>query len=308
MFGFRDFLLLLVIYSSMGAGIFFSEATALFRPYPLYCMMLMLFLSFLPMKLGEIRRTLVSDRSEIAWLVFLKLVALPALAYLLMLAVFPRYALAALLLTGISTGVVAPFMSGLAGGYGPLVVIMVVVTSMAAPFTLPLLLKILAGRHFELPLGPMVLLLAQVIFVPFIAVEGLRKWAPAAIKRLNQLKFPISLALFSVVNLGIFSRYGDFFRSSPITVIEATVVAVVIGAACCLCGILCLPRRPAARKIAAAVSFGNMNNVLIMVFAAEFFGPREPAVAAMYMIPFFALVVPLKFYGRLKGSGENSSE
>lgn len=300
MFGFRDIVLLVVIYSSMGTGIFFSEATAPFRPYPLYCMMLMLFLSFLPMKLGEVRRTLVSDRMEIAWLVFLKLVALPTLVYLVMLAVYPRYALAALLLTGISTGVVAPFMSGIAGGYGPLVVIMVVVTSIAAPFTLPLLLKILAGRHFDLPLGPMVLLLAQVIFVPFIAVEALRKWAPAAIKRLNELRFPISLVLFSLVNLGVFSRYGDFFRNSPMTVIEATGVAVVIGVACCVCGILCLPRKPTDHKIAAAVSFGNMNNVLIMVFAAEFFGPREPAVAAMYMIPFFALVVPLRFYRRLR--------
>lgn len=305
MLSFRDVVLLLVIYSSMGAGILFSEATALFRPYPLYCMMLLLFLSFLPMKFGEVRRTLVSSPAEVAWLVFIKLVALPALIYLVMLAVYPRYALASLLLTGISTGVVAPFISGVAGGSGPLVVIMVVLTSVAAPFTLPLLLQILAGRHVELPLGPMISLLAQVIFVPFIAVEALRKWAPAATGMLSRHRFPVSLVLFSFVNLGVFSRYGDFFRESPITVIEAAAVAVFIGAVCCICGIYCLPRRPVSHKISAAVSFCNMNNVLVMVFSAEFFGPREPAVAAMYMIPFFAVLIPLRLYGRAKNSGGN---
>ncbi len=301
MFGFRDVLLLFVIYSSMGIGIVFSEAAAVFRPYPLYCMMMMLFLSFIPMKAAEIRQTFVSGKLEVAWLVFLKLVALPALVYLVTLAVWPRYALGSLLLTGISTGVVAPFVSGLVGGYGPLVVIMVVVTSVAAPFTLPVLVKTLAGQHAELALWPMIALLAQVIFMPFAAVEILRKWTPSVIRRIHEFRFPVSLFLFSAVNLGVFSRYGDFFRNSPAVVLEASVVAVLIGAACCLCGIYCLPGKPVYVKTAAAVSFANMNNVLIMVFAAEFFGPIESAVAAMYMIPFFGLVVPLRLYA---GSAE----
>jgi bile acid:Na+ symporter, BASS family len=39
-----------------------------------------------------------------------------------------------------------------------------------------------------------------------------------------------------------------------------------------------------------------MNNVLVIVFSAQFFTPIEPTVAAMYMIPFFALIVPLRAY------------
>mgnify|MGYP007111973671 FL=1 len=35
---------------------------------------------------------------------------------------------------------------------------------------------------------------------------------------------------------------------------------------------------------------GNMNNVLVIVFASAFFGPIEPLVPAMYIIPF--LVAP----------------
>jgi len=39
-----------------------------------------------------------------------------------------------------------------------------------------------------------------------------------------------------------------------------------------------------------------MNNVLIIVFAARFFGPLEPTVAALYILPFFGLIIPLRMY------------
>jgi len=42
-----------------------------------------------------------------------------------------------------------------------------------------------------------------------------------------------------------------------------------------------------------------MNNVLVIVFASEFFGPLEPTVAAMYMIPFFGLILPIRGYSRI---------
>lgn len=50
--------------------------------------------------------------------------------------------------------------------------------------------------------------------------------------------------------------------------------------------------------MAGAVMLGNMNNVLVIVFSSRFFGPVEPLVAAMYTIPFFAIVIPLRYYYR----------
>jgi len=45
---------------------------------------------------------------------------------------------------------------------------------------------------------------------------------------------------------------------------------------------------------------GNLNNVLVIVFSSEFFGPIEPLVAAMYMAPFFVIVIPLRYYRHRK--------
>jgi hypothetical protein len=42
------------------------------------------------------------------------------------------------------------------------------------------------------------------------------------------------------------------------------------------------------------------NNVLVIVFLSQFFGLEVPLVAAMYMIPFFVLVIPLRYYRHRK--------
>jgi bile acid:Na+ symporter, BASS family len=52
----------------------------------------------------------------------------------------------------------------------------------------------------------------------------------------------------------------------------------------------------------AVITIGNVNNVLIVVFAAEFFGPLEPTLAAIYMIPFFGLILPMRAYRRISSN------
>ena len=47
------------------------------------------------------------------------------------------------------------------------------------------------------------------------------------------------------------------------------------------------------------VLLGVMNNILAMVFSAEFFSPLEPTVAAIYTIPFYSLIIPLRAYQKL---------
>lgn len=66
---------------------------------------------------------------------------------------------------------------------------------------------------------------------------------------------------------------------------------------CLLCGgHLFFRKGPLENQLAGAVMLGNINNVLVIVFSSRFFGPVEPLVAAMYMIPFFVLVIPLRYY------------
>jgi BASS family bile acid:Na+ symporter len=73
-------------------------------------------------------------------------------------------------------------------------------------------------------------------------------------------------------------------------------VAFVLGAIYCIIGIFFFWKSSLTNQLAGAVMLGNLNNVLVIVFSSEFFGPIEPMVAAMYMIPFFVIVIPLRYY------------
>jgi BASS family bile acid:Na+ symporter len=294
----NDLILVLVLFASMLTGILKPELGRPLRPFPLFMMMALLFLSLLPIRVNEIWKTLRTSLKEVAYLTFLKLILLPLAVYYLFRVFFPDYALSALLLAGISTGVVAPFISGMVSANGTKVLIMVVVTSPLVVFTLPLLVKLLCEREMTISLGAMTRTLALVIFVPIIAVESLRRTTPRLIAGIMKRQYPISLAVIAAINLAVFSQYAQFFRQKPSVILVAGMVAVIIGCICMATGILSLPRASVEDRIAAAVSMGNINNVLIIVFASRFFSPVEPTVAAMYMIPFFGLILPLRMYRR----------
>jgi BASS family bile acid:Na+ symporter len=300
MFRLDDFILLLVVFSSMVAGILLPRPASIFQPYPVYLMMFFLFLSFLSIKIETVWGAVRNNLKTVIWLSFLKLILLPVSIYFLFRVFFPSYAVAALLLTGISTGVVAPFISTLVKANVNLVLIMVVISSPLVPFTLPALVKILLGRSIEISLLSMMRILCMVIFIPILAVEILRRTAPRILDSIMKRRYPISLVIFAVINLGVFSKYADFFHQNILTILEATFVAFLLGGIYLVVGILAVWKGPIENQISSAVSLGNMNNVLVLVFASEFFTPLEPTVAAMYMIPFFGLIFPLRVYQRLR--------
>jgi len=233
-----------------------------------------------------------------AWLTVVKLALLPLLVYLLLKMTCPRFAVAGLLLSGVSTGVVAPFIATVVRTNGPLVLLMVVITSLLVPFTLPILIKLVIERNLEISVYAMMKMLSLVIFVPILAVEILRKTSPYFLEALTRHRYPISLATFAAINFGVFSKYGAYFRQQPDTLLNATLVAVGLGAVYFFLGIFALWGKETENRIASAITVGNINNVLIIVFSSQFFGPLEATVAAMYMIPFFGLIFPMRAWGR----------
>ena len=292
----NDLLLLFVVLSSMAVGIIFPDFSSLFQALPIYCLMVLFALSYLSIELDAVWRTLKDHSKTILTFTVLKSLILPVIVFYIFNIFAPTYALSSLLLTGVSTGVVAPFISNLVKGNSPLVLVVVVITSALVPITLPTLIHFVAAKHAELSLIAMVRMLMLVIFVPILVVEGLRRLTPGLLKHLMKRQFPISLLLFAIINLGIFCRYSHLFKKEPLIIIMASAVAVVLSVICCTVGILFFWKSSLENQLAGAVMLGNMNNVLVLVFASEFFGHIEPLVAAMYIIPFFGLVMPLRYY------------
>jgi predicted Na+-dependent transporter len=294
MFSSRDFLLLAVSFGSLLTGVLAPKACAPLQPYPVVFMMLLLFLSFLSIRISQIWDTARQSPWRIAWFLLFRMILFPVAVALLFRLAWPAYSLSALLLAGISTGAVAPFFANLLQANMAMVLVVVVASSLLVPFTLPPLVAFLFGHSMEIPLLDMMRLLVMVIFIPLTAAEVLKKAAPRAVDLIRGKQYPLSLILFAMTNLGIFSKFADFFRQNILILMTAISAAFLIGAISIAAGILVAWRWTLPDQLASGISLWIMNYILVIVFSAQFFSPLEPTVAALYTFPFYAMVIPVR--------------
>lgn len=298
MLGLRDWIMLAVIFASIFAGVALEEFSSLLRPFPTACMMAFLFMSFLSYRLSHIMGAIMSSWARILGLLFLKLVLLPAGVFMVFQGLFPRYALGALLLSGVSTAVVSPFFAELVRGNTPMVLFILIGSSLLVPFTLPVMVKALSGEAMNISLKAMTQLLCVIVFIPVFLAEAFNRWLPKAVQVIRKRQYGLALVLFILTNLGVFSRYAEFLRQNPAVIMEALAVSGGLAAIYFVAGILCALGRPMPDQLALTIIFGMANYVLVIVFSSEFFGPLEPTLAAVYSIPFFLLLIPLRLYQR----------
>jgi len=299
MFRKNDFLLLLVVFSAMGVGIALPGFGKVFSPYPLYFLMSLLFFSFLKIDFQQVFQEVRRKAFILFILCLFKLCVIPVGLFFLTQAIWPEYAVPVLLLSGISTGVVAPFISGLLEASTLLVLMMVVVSSLLAPFSLPALVSLLIGQTIDISFLFMMKILAMVVFLPAGASILLRSLYPSSIDKLERVQFPVSLFMFACINLGVFAKYSSFFIETPGKVAEIIFVAFVLSAIYHVVGFLVTWDRKREDRLAGAISFAYLNNVLMVAFSSQFFGPLAPALAALYMLPFFIMIVPARIVGHL---------
>jgi predicted Na+-dependent transporter len=188
-FSLNDIVLIIVVISSMSVAVIFPDFGARFKILPVYCLMINFFLSYLSIDLESVWKALKGHSGQILAFTVMKLAVLPVIIYFIFYFVAPDYALAALLLTGVSTGVVSPMISNMVKGNSSLVLVVVVITSALAPFTLPALIKIVAAKEAAISFAAMLKMLTVVIFIPIIAVEIIRYLMPKLIAPIMKIQF-----------------------------------------------------------------------------------------------------------------------
>ena len=247
-FRLNDFILVVVVISSMMIAIIFPDFGSRFQAFPFYSLMVNFFLSYLSIDLADVWKALKEHSRRILAFTVLKLAILPVIIYGIFYVVAPEYALAAMLLTGVSSGVVSPMISNMVKGNSSLVLVVVVITSVLAPFTLPALIKAVIAREVSISFWAMLKMLATVIFIPIILVEGIRYLLPRMVAPILKIQFPVSLLMFALINFGVFYRYAPFFRKAPSVIILATIVVFILAAVYCIAGIFFFPEGCAGKS------------------------------------------------------------
>jgi bile acid:Na+ symporter, BASS family len=293
MFRTQDLILLAVVFGSMVIGVVFPDESSYLGPFLSETLMGLLFLAFLRVSAQAIWETLRRYPVKLGLLMLTKLILLPVVIYPVVAKVIPAYALGVLLLAGVSTGLSASFFAGLVGASIPLVLAMTVVTTLSLPITLPLIVRILVGRELHIDLLHLAGFMATLIFVPFIASQFCQRVLPRVSDWVQENSYPISLVLFAAMNLGAFGMYASFLKAHHTEVVFAVVVGFGLAAFMTCTGMVLFRSSPPYERIAAAGALGWINNVLVIVLGSYFNDPLTSVLAALYLIPYYVLIIPL---------------
>ncbi len=294
MFRKQDVLLLTTSYATMALGIFLPGLAEPFRVVPMACVMFLLLLSFLAVDLRQVFQRALDAPLDTVRLLAVKCLLLPVGAFFLFNYVWPEYKLAALLVAGASTAVLAPFFARLFQADVGLTAAIVILSSLLLPFTLPPLVAALAGKSLEVGVVAMAQMLALMIFLPALTGRACVRWLPRPADWLLQRSYPLSLLAVALTNLGVFSRYSDYFLHNPMLALEAMAAGALLVAVVLLLSPFLFRGTASEFRATALVCTLFPNYILMLAFSGQFFGPAEATFAATYSVPFFLQVLVLR--------------
>lgn len=300
-----DLILLIAIAVSTVMGIFVPSFGIIFEPYLLVLLGSLLFLNLIkmdPQQLGlQFKRPI-----PIILFTTIKLLAIPLFLFGITNMIYPPLAIPVLLLSGISTGLGAPFVINLfeKSHQLPLVVGMIISSSIVVPFSLPSLVYFLVDiEKFHIPLIDMTILLAEALFLPLFAGWVVKDKIPKVARKIEERSFFPSVLLIAFMNLGIYSKFSNYFISEYsfviIMIIASFVLFFVYGFIGYIASYIIGEKKDKSSKAASFVIMSYINNTLVIVFASQFFGTEAGALAAFYNLAYYGLMVPLKklFFG-----------
>jgi len=224
-------ILAISILISTICGILFPSTGELFSPYLLVILGLLLFLNLIQLDFQDLISTFQRPKFLLI-LSIVKVIILPVTMYFVTNQIFPKYALSVLLLSGISTGLGAPFVTNYVGGRLSIIVGMVIITSLMVPFILPPLVYVLYNTQFSIPLFDMILLLVISLLVPLLGSGSgiIKKYLPKLATTINNSSLPLSIILMDLINFTIFSKFSSYFYLELPFVINTTILAFVLFA------------------------------------------------------------------------------
>ena len=278
-------------------GILFPSTGELFSPYILIILGLLLFLNLIQLDFQDLI-SIFRNPKFLLILAVLKVIIIPVIMYFVTNLINPKYALSVLLLSGISTGLGAPFVTNYVGGRLSIIVGMVIITSLAVPFVLPTLVYVLYNTEFSIPVFDMILLLVISLVVPLVGSGIIKKYLPRLASSITKSSLPLSIFLMDLINFAIFSKFSSYFYLELPFVIITTILAFVLFATFAITGYLIFyfMNKDSSKKdkISGLIALSYVNNILVTVFAQQFFGSQVAALAAFYNMPYYIGIIFLK--------------
>lgn len=300
--GIGSMLVLLSAMVSIVTGVLFPTTGMSLEPYLLVWLGGLLYVNLINLH----PRHLVSTfRKPKALMVFTigKLILLPCIVYVITSLVYPKLALSATLLSGISTGLGAPFAINFigAGGIGTIAAL-VTISSLVVPVTLPFILYVFFEDtgEFVIPIYDISFLLVIALFIPLSLGWSTRKYVPRVSKFVAGNSLFLSVIFIILINFSMFARFSQYFFIDQSLVLTSLISASLLFVLYLLVGYLLalsIKGQLIATRINGIIGMTYINNILVFVVAERFFDIEAAALAALYNIPYYVglLILRMKY-------------
>lgn len=162
-------------------GIAFPLLSSLLNPLVLVFVMSVMTLNFVSMDFTVLHQEIQQWRYQL-YLLGLKMVLIPVAVTLASIFLFKLFSsdyalpLGILMIFGSSSAALTPTLSVLFGGKFERTLLQVVASAFIMPLSLPLLFSLFGSASLSFDLGKMVLILATLVFVPFVVACFIRRF------------------------------------------------------------------------------------------------------------------------------------
>jgi BASS family bile acid:Na+ symporter len=289
---FWAFLLLAMLF-----GLLVPLPTAMMLPLLKPELMIVLLLVFLKIDILDILEKIRNYRLMI-WLSLSFLVLSPILLYGLFFFWDAQFAVAVLLLTAVPAGNSSPFLTDLMGGNTTLAMSITILTSLLAPFTIPLLFHFLVGQEIMLDSWSLFLNTASMIFIPLFLSILLKAFAPAAIKKVMPAFSTINLVLLFLIVVSSFGSQRTTLLADPLRLLWDLFLMYFASLIIHLVGFLISWKQSKKDRVAIVIERAYMNTGLAIVLAATSFPPAILILMVIAEVPWSTTLFPLRWLFR----------
>lgn len=292
-----------VIIGGLVLGLLFPRYVSPLAPYAAWLLSGIFFLSALKINLRDVQKY-ITDGPLLAATTAAMLIIFPLGTYVILRWVQPEFAVAGLLLAAMPAGMATPLLAELSGGRPGLALVLAVVTSLLAPFTVPVIVNVTLGAELDLNLVAMFVNLSSVIFVPFALALIVRRYAPSATRFLSLVGRPTSIILLGLLQMAIVGANAQALWGSLVTGKLFPYLVWVVGlfAFFHLLGYFVVFWHNQQDRLTISICLTYMNIVLAIYLANKFMPEPQIVVPLIVgLLPWSFMLAPFRFVTRRLG-------
>ncbi len=279
------------------AGLFLPGLESVPKITVLFLIAGLIFMSCSKIELKDLRSF---SAAQVAVFYAARFLVFPVLLFLAARALIPAYAPSVLLLSLMPSGSASAAITGILRGNVALSLSMTVVSTLLAPFVVPLMFWLAGGQAIEIDLMSMFVTLCLVVFLPIGFYFGAAGRVLAVKTSMQANAGWVSVVLiFLLVALTIALR-REYFFSNFAVLFAALAVICVLYVLYYAAGWVAAARFGRAERVSLMVCSGANNNTLAASLALLYFSPLETLCMIVSEVPWGLGVMAARWLAKEK--------